>query len=148
MEQKDFRKISEAAKQIYDYGCYFMSLLYARNLRTHLRNIYHSETATVDEVLTCYDTFVSRGWMDLDCYVKDPCSILRYLTGKTYTVKKDIVLDPNANIIIGLWHNPATNLHHFVVMDSNNSVTYDPLGDSTTVANGYIESYRLFYERH
>lgn len=139
MKQKDFRKVSEAAKQIYDYGCYFMSLLYSRNIN-------HSEPTTVDEVLAYYDTFVSKGWMDLDCYVKDPCSILRYLTGKTYTVKKDTVLDPNANIIIGLWHNPATDLHHFVVMDSNNSVVWDSLGYSTTVADGSIESYRNFYE--
>lgn len=139
MKQKDFRKISEAAKQIYDYGCYFMSLLYVSKVPC-------TEPTTVDEVLACYDTFVSKGWMDLDCYVKDPCSILRYLTGKTYTVVKDTVLDPNADIIIGLWHNPATNLHHFVVMDSNNNVVWDSLGYSTTVADGYIESYRLLYE--
>lgn len=139
MKQKDFRKISEAAKQIYDYGCYFMSLLYSSR-------IPYSEPTTADEVLAYYDTFVSKGWMDLDCYIKDPCSILRYLTGKTYTVKKDTVLDPNADIIIGLWHNPATNLHHFVVMDSNNNVVWDSLGYSATVADGSIESYRNFYE--
>ena len=28
MNQKELKKVSEAAKQIHDYGCYFMSLFY------------------------------------------------------------------------------------------------------------------------
>ena len=139
MNQKDLKKVSEAAKQIYDYGCYFMSLLYVRNKP-------YSEPANLDEILTYYDTFVEIGWMDPDCYVKDPCAILNYLTGKKYSVKKDVVLDPSANIIIGRWYNPDTNFHHFVVMDRANNVVWDSLADSNTVKNGIIESYRLFYE--
>lgn len=139
MKQKDLKKVSEAAKRIYDYGCYFMSLLY-------VRNTYYSEIPTIDELFMYYDTFIERGWMDFDCYVKDPCAILNYLTGKKYSVKKDTALDPSANIIIGRWYNPNTNHSHFVVMDSNNNVVWDSLGYSTTVADGYIKSYRLFYE--
>lgn len=138
MNQKDLKKVSEVAKQIYDYGCYFLSLLYVRSKP-------YSEPANLDEILTYYDTFVEMGWMDSDCYVKDPCAILKYLTGKKYTVKKDVVLDPNANIIIGRWYNPTTNLRHFVVMDRYNMVVWDSLGDSSTVRDGVIESYRLFY---
>ena len=139
MKQKDLIKASEAAKRIYDYGCYFMSLLY-------VRNIHYSEVPTIDELFEYYDTFIDRGWMEPDCYVKDPCAILNYLTGKKYTVKKSAVLDPNANIIIGRWYNPSTDHSHLVVMDSNNNVVWDSLGHSTTVANGFVESYRLFYE--
>ena len=140
MKQKDLKKVSEAAKRIYDYGCYFMSLLY-------VRNIYYSEIPTLDELFMYYDTFIDRGWMDFDCYVKDPCAILNYLTGKKYSVKKSEVLDPTADIIIGRWYNPTTSLRHFVVMDSNNNVVWDSLGYSITVADGYIDSYRLFYAR-
>lgn len=139
MNQKELKKVSEAAKQIYDYGCYFMSLLY-------VRNIPYSEPATLDELLKYYDTFIARGWMDPDCYVKDPCAILKFLTGKKYTVKKDVVLDPSASIVIGRWYEPTTNFHHFVVMDRDNTVVWDSLKDSHTVKNGIIESYRLFYE--
>lgn len=140
MKQEELRGISEAAKQIYEYGCYFMSLLY-------VRSIPYSEVATLDELLMYYNTFIDRGWMDPDCYVKDPCAILRYLTGKKYMVVKDTALDPNANIVIGRWYNPATNFHHFVVMDrNNNKVVWDSLGYSVTVADGIVESYRLFYE--
>ena len=139
MKQKDLKKVSEVAKQIYDYGCYFMSLLY-------VRRISYSEVASLDELLMYYNTFITCGWMDPDCYVKDPCAILGSLTGKKYTVKKSAVLDPNANIIIGRWYNLTTNHSHFVVMDSNNNVIWDSLGHSITVADGIIESYRLFYE--
>lgn len=139
MNQKDLKKISEAVKQIYEYGCYFMSLLY-------VGNVYYSGISTVDELLMYYNTFIAQGWMDPDCYVKDPCAILKYLTGKKYMVVKDAVLDPNANIVIGRWHNPATNHYHFVVMDRNNNVVWDSLGYSITVADGVVESYRLFYE--
>ena len=125
MEQEICRILGES-------GCYFFCLLrYA---------------GRCDDAISIYKEVVEKAWMDPDCYVKDPCAILEYLTGKKYTVKKSEVLDPNSNIIIGRWHNPTTNHSHFVVMDSNNNVTYDPLGESITVAGGAVESYRLFYE--
>lgn len=139
MNQKDLKKVSEAAKQIYDYGCYFMSLLY-------VSEVPYSELTSLDELIKYYDTFIEKGWMGPDCYIKDPCTILEYFTGKKYTVKKDTVLDPSADIVIGRWHNPTTNFHHFVVMDLNNRVVWDSLGYSNTVKNGIVESYRLFYE--
>lgn len=125
MEQKICRILGES-------GCYFFCLLHS--------------VGKENDALSIYKKVVDIGWMDEDCYIKDPCAILKYLTGKKYTAVKDTALDPNANIIIGLWHNPATNFHHFVIMDSNNNVVWDSLGHSTTVADGSIESYRLFYE--
>lgn len=139
MNQKELKVVSEAAKQIYMYGCYFMSLLY-------VSNVPHTELTSLDELFKYYDIFIIKGWMGPDCYVKDPCAILKFLTGKKYTVVKDAVLDPSANIIIGRWYNPTTNFHHFVVMDRDNTVVWDSLLDSNTVKNGIIESYRLFYE--
>lgn len=125
MEQKICKILGES-------GCYFFCLLHS--------------VGKENDALSIYKKVVDIGWMDEDCYIKDPCAILKYLTGKKYTAVKDTALDPNANIIIGLWHNPATNFHHFVIMDSNNNVVWDSLGHSTTVADGSIESYRLFYE--
>lgn len=113
-------------------GCYFFCLLRC--------------VGRCDDAISIYKEVVEKDWMDPDCYVKDPCAILNYLTGKKHTVKKSEVLDPNSNIVIGRWYNPTTNHSHFVVMDSNNNVTYDPLGESITVASGAVESYRLFYE--
>ena len=125
MEQEICRILGES-------GCYFFCLL--------------KHVGRCDDAISIYKEVAEKGWMDPDCYIKDPCAILKFLAGKKYTVKKSEVLDPNANIIIGKWHNPTTNHSHFVVMDSNNNVTYDPLGKSLTVAGGAVESYRLFYE--
>ena len=125
MEQKICKVLGES-------GCYFFCLLHY--------------VGKENDALNVYKKVVDIGWMDADCYIKDPCAILKYLTGKKYTVVKSTALDPDANIIIGRWHNPATNHYHFVVMDSNNNVAHDPLGDSITVAEGAVDSYRLFYE--
>ena len=125
MEQKICKILGES-------GCYFFCLLHYAGKE--------------NDALSIYKKVVDIGWMDFDCYVKDPCAILNYLTGKKYTVKKSEVLDPTANIIIGKWYNPTTNHSHFVVMDSNNNVVWDPLGNSITVANGTIKSYRIFHE--
>lgn len=122
----------EICKILGESGCYFFCLL--RCARKE------------NDGISIYKEVVDRGWMGSDCYIKDPCAILNYLTNKTYSLKKDAVLDPKVDIAIGRWRNPATKHSHFVVMDSDNNVTYDPLGDSITVANGYPESYRLFYE--
>ena len=84
--------------------------------------------------------------MDEECYVKDPCAILTYLTGKKYSVTKDSVFDSSAAHVIGYYYNPNTDLHHFVVMDKYNVVRWDSIEDSNTVKNGFIESYRLFKE--
>lgn len=137
MNQKDLKKVSEAAKQIYDYGCYFLSLCYVAKGR---------EPYNIDEMIDWYDLFCVKCWMEEDCYVKDPCAILEFFTGKKYMVKKSSALDTSADIVIGRWHNPTTKHSHFVVMDSNNSVAYDPLGESITTRDGFVESYRLFYE--
>lgn len=139
MKQSELKGLDNKLKNIYDYGCYFMSLLY-------VSKVPYSELTSLDELLKYYDTFIEKGWMTNDCYIKNPCAILEYLTSKKYSVKKDAVLDTSASIIIGRWHNPATNFHHFVVMDKDNTVVWDSLDDSNTVKNGILESYRLFKE--
>lgn len=137
MNQKELKDLNKKIGSIYNYGCYFLSLCYVAKGR---------EPYNIDEMIDWYDLFIKKDWMEEDCYVKNPCAILGFFTGKKYSVKKSEVLDPSANIIIGRWHNPTTNHSHFVVMDPNNNVIWDSLGHSTTVACGAVESYRLFYE--
>ena len=137
MNQKELKDLNKKIESIYNYGCYFLSLCYVAKGR---------EPYNIDEMVDWYDLFIKKDWMEEDCYVKDPCAILEFFTSKKYTVVKDTVLDPKVGIVIGRWHNPTTNHFHFVVMDSNNNVTYDPLGESITVRDGFVESYRLFYE--
>ena len=136
MKQSDLKGLDKKIKNIYEYGCYFLDLLY----------ISKYQEPTFEEIIKSYDTFITKGWMDEDCFIKNPCAILNHLTGKKYLVTKDSVLDSGATHIIGYYYNPNTNLHHFVVMDKYNGVRWDSIENSNTIKNGFIESYRLFKE--
>lgn len=118
-------------------GCYFLCLLKSFDC--------------LDDVLPCYDFFVSKGWMKEDCFIQDPLAIVECLSsGCKYTVEKTTELDGDADIRIAYYYNKSTDLHHFVLVDLNGKVIFDPLGTtespSNTVKNGYVESYRLFYK--
>lgn len=136
MRQSDLKVLDKKVEKIYKYGCYFLDLLY----------ISKYQEPTFEEIIKSYDTFITKGWMDEECFIKDPAAILTYLTGKKYSVIKDSVFDRSATHIIGYFYNPNTNLHHFVVMDKYNGVRWDSIEDSNTIKNGFIESYRLFRE--
>lgn len=136
MKQNKLKGLDKKVKAIYDYGCYFLDLLYVPKYKE----------PTLEEIIEYYDAFVANGWMDEDCFVKSPCAILNFLTGKKYSVKKDYVLDTSATHIIGYFYNPNTKLHHFVVMGEDNKVRWDSIENSNTVKNGFVESYRTFKE--
>lgn len=111
-------------------GCYFLTLL--------------ASVGVSDQyVIRYYDVAINKKAMDADCYVKDPATLLKLVTGKNYKVVKSDTLDDKADIIIAKWKT-ATH-EHFVLMNKENQVIYDALGESNTVKNGYIDSYRLFY---
>ena len=136
MKQNELKGLDKKVKEIYDYGCYFLDLLY----------IAFGREPTLEEMLKYYDTFLQKVWIDSECFVANPTAILEYLTGKKYSIKKDSVLDTSASHIIGNFYNPNTSLHHFVVMGKDNKVRWDSIEDSNTVKNGFVESYRLFKE--
>ena len=136
MKQNELKRLDKKVKNIYDYGCYFLDLLYVSKYKEPM----------LEEIIKYYDTFTAKEWMDEDCFVKNPCAILNFLTGKEYSVKKDYVLDTSATHIIGYFYNPNTNLHHFVVMGKDNKVKWDSIENSNTVKNGFVESYRTFKE--
>jgi len=77
--------------------------------------------------------------------LQNPCRILEDLTGQKYRVIKTKIYDPEARLKIAQWHNPKTGYSHFVLMKNESEVLFDSLGDSKTVRDGFIESWRLFY---
>lgn len=124
--------IQKKCEQIGKSGCYFLTLL--------------TSVGVSDQyVIKYYDIAVNNKIMDSDCYIIDPEELLRLVTGRKYKVVKSDTLDYKADIIIAKWKT-ATH-EHFVLMNKENVVIYDPYGDSNTVKNGYIDSYRLFYEQ-
>lgn len=137
MKQIDFLDLRKKVDNIYQYGCYFIDLLF----------IGLKREPDLNEILSYYNHFISNNYMDRDCTINKPTDILRSLTGLEYSVVKSKTFDASASFIVGYYFNPNTMLHHFVVMNKDNTVLWDSLGESNTVKNGYIESYRLFYER-
>lgn len=138
---KKSKEVLTASEKIAEYGCYFLSLCYAgfNEVAGRKRELIYSE------ILSNYEEFVEDDIMDEDCFVKHPTEILRYYTGNEWKVKKSLVFDINAYIAIALWFNPRTNFHHFVLMNKDGTVRWDPIFNSKTVEEGYIESWRLFY---
>jgi hypothetical protein len=124
--------IQKKLEYIGKYGCYFFCLLKLGKME--------------NQYLYYYNLFLEKGWIDRECTVFKPWLILKELLGKTYNVEKTTTFDEKATFIIAYFYNPSTKLHHFVIIDKKKNVIYDSLGDSNTVKNGYIESYRLFYE--
>lgn len=124
--------IQHELEMIGKYGCYLLSILHHKGEE--------------DNVLKYYRYFLKKGFIDEECYVKDPVSIMKYITGNNYNVIKTTTIPVNADIVICYYYNPTTKLHHFVYKEKDGTI-WDPLGNSNTVKNGYIESYRVFIKR-
>ena len=131
----ELNKLETICQNIYKAGCYMLCLCYA----------CFKEERDFDQVLSFYKTFIDYKWMDDDCYIKDPCNILKYFTGNDWRVEKTHAYDEGADIKIARFFNKRTGLNHFVLMQDEKTVLWDPIEDSVTVKEGHIESWRLFY---
>lgn len=124
MEQKISKIIGES-------GCYFTCLC--------------KFAGKENDIISIYKKSLALGYIEEDCYIKDPVKILKMLTGKNYSVvKQSTALE--ADLIITRFVNKRTGFNHFAITDVNAKVLYDPLGDSVTVKEGYAESFRMFVE--
>lgn len=132
------------AKNIGDNGCYFLSVVYlAEEL---VKNRFD-----IIQLFAIANKKITGGlqWIEDDCFMNYPNLLLNYLTGKEVKVRKetDISYYPKNNeYIIGCfkWKTTGTTYSHFVVLDKNKNVIYDPLGQSNTVINGKLDSLRVF----
>ena len=116
-----------------DGGCYFISI------------ICLGESISGEEVddIRMYDIALSKKWIEKDCYVRYPDSILSYITGKKWKVRKEPAdyIPKAGEFVIERWEWKQTmkTLSHFKLPN------YDPYGDSETVKNGNLVSKRIFY---
>lgn len=120
--------IQSALEKIGKYGCGFLCLC-------KLFGVSDSD------MLTMYYLAIENNLMDEECYVKDWGKLATFLAPdwEKYRCEKSNLKDKKAAFYIEYWYNPRTKLHHFKLKD------WDPLGDSVTVKEGMIESYRNFY---
>jgi len=135
-------------KDMNKYSCYFMSIAYAVG-----------KEFTAEELNYIWDKCISLGYIsgdqnfdnDLDdkgeAEIQDPNGVAKLLGAKLIYINQHVLPTqaiPDSCYAIGRFFNPRTGFGHFVVIDKNKNVVYDPLGNSITVRDGYLESMRLF----
>lgn len=120
--------IQKTLENIGKYGCGFLSVC------------HHFGVGDL-ETIFYYNICKKQGIIDADCYVNDWGKLASSIDpdGNKYRVEKSNLKDRKAAFYIEYWYNPRTKLHHFKLRD------WDPLGESVTVKEGMIESYRNFY---
>ena len=122
--------------EIGNYGCYLLSI-YKAILNTS------TDACILARIANDYDYFKEHYIIGDDCEILQPEMICKRY-GINVVVEKTKNWPDNALFVIGKWHNKRTGYSHFVLMKGPREVAYDPLGDSLTVKNGDIESYRVF----
>lgn len=136
-------------KYITKYGCYFMSICYASG-----------KEYKVDEINKAWDKCISLGYISGDlnndgdkddaneALIQDPDGVAKVVGAKLMYIDKHFppeTVIPEHWYSIGCYFNPTNKFRHFVVIDTvTKAVVYDPIPNSKTVANGYLESMRLF----
>ena len=134
-------------KEIHDFGCYFMSVLFLAEEKT-------SKYIDQDEALAIFRAAKQTGIIGDDCYVKDPVSLFRLAGVRISSVvkaSKEIVPGPGGFELLHFHRNADTpdgmkNLahDHFVAGDGNGNVAFDPMGRSNTVKYGFLENKRIY----
>lgn len=65
---------------------------------------------------------------------------------KKYSVLKTDVWTTDFKYCIGMFYNPTTKLTHFVVLNKNKEIDFDPVRNSITVRDGYLKDFRFVKE--
>jgi hypothetical protein len=124
--------------QIREYGCYLMCLLWLGN---KLNNVPLSASLISEDL---YVKYQKHGWMDEECFIKQPVKILNDLGVDVTTVRKvPADHEPLGRLEI-LYFRHAELGGHFVAGDGHGNVTYDPWGVSRAATEGTLESKRVF----
>lgn len=114
-------------------GCYFLSILKAANFN--------------GDVVTAYSNCLKEHLIEPDCFVLDPVGIYnKFAPEKVSKIEKSNSIYNSPKVVIAQFENGC--YRHFVLIKSPTYSEYhlwDSLGNSNTVKNGHIHSYRLFW---
>jgi hypothetical protein len=140
-------------RNINKYGCLFMSTAFAR---PYLQGI----DWTANELRAKWESAIAlrimSGDVNGDGDYDDPEDLviqshgalckhlgvpLHYIPGHH---NPSVVIESDM-YAIGEYYNPRTRFHHFVVLDRNKKIVYDPIeSGSVTAREGYLKSMRLY----
>lgn len=128
-------------RRIHDYGCGIMSCFFLGN------KLNRDLTLGIDEIIDKIDFYIGKKWLEEDMTVLEWGKIIEDLTNlKTAYlghVGAEVECSQNQREILQ-WYNKRTNFKHFTCGDGKGHCTYDPLGESVSVREGYVLSKRIF----
>lgn len=82
--------------------------------------------------------------LDFDFTVNDWTKLFNSLQSeKQFKVEKTSTWTTDFDYCIGMYYNPETKHTHFVVLDKEKKIIFDPLKNSQTVKHGYLANYRF-----
>lgn len=128
------RNIQEEMKELWGNSCYAWCLVWLYSGDTELTNMMKNIIKGIEKKYIDYP----------DCYVRHPARFVNMLMGfNRFKDVEKVYSEPpkNASVIVE-WVNGEQS--HFVVMQDG-KVVFDPSGDSKTVRNGKISSWRRFF---
>lgn len=122
-------------------GCSLMSIFYFVNKFTNF-------PFDIENILVFGDTFQRHRFVSNDFRILQWEKIFNFFPEMDviYTNRHE---DPSRicrerEFEILYFYNPRTGLHHFTGGNGKGYVTYDPMGESVTVKEGFLESKRIF----
>lgn len=130
-------------KKIGISGCYFLCVCKVAELILdkilNVTSLYKKATETIVNGLPI---------MDEDCFMNNPEALLEIITNKKIKLWKEFNLSyiPKENeYIIGCyeWNDTMETYYHFVLLNTDKMVEYDPYGFSKTVQKGKLVSLRV-----
>lgn len=130
-------------KKIGISGCYFLCICKVAELILdkilNVTSLYKKATETIVNGLSI---------MDEDCFMNNPEALLEIITNKKIKLWKEFNLSyiPKENeYIIGCyeWNDTMETYYHFVLLNTDKMVEYDPYGFSKTVQKGKLVSLRV-----
>lgn len=127
------RNIQEEMKELWGNSCYAWCLVWLFYEKSEITNMMNQITKGIEKKYIDYPS----------CWVREPVKFVNMLLGSSRfrDVEKVYSQPPYNDPTIVEWINGKQS--HFVVMQEG-KVIFDPSGDSKTVRNGKILSWRKF----
>lgn len=131
-------------------GCYYLSLLRVAEIHKGMNFDAIELYSRFRKSFELQENGVNQVWLGEDCYVYKPENILKDLTHSfiVYVNKVyDLTYEPRLNeYLIGLYEwkkDSETTYYHFVLLNNDKQVIWDPLETSNTVKYGKLVSLRV-----
>ena len=119
--------IQSLCKNIGDYGCLALCYLYIACLLTNTEWDDIKAIATIKKA-------IELGYLDDDCYVRDPCSLMHLAVGKKFDVSKTTIGHARSPYVCMKY--TAGTRAHWCVWSVNSGLEWNSLDFSNCVANG------------